>query len=187
MSSASLRQWRNDRMRRLSHISAQCGACEAAIPPNPHLIEENLRGYVVLLSAHFQGFCRDLYVEAAQIIAFRVKPRLRLLILAQFSAHRALNHGNPNADNIAKDFDRFGFDLRAEINADPANTLRRQHLALLNQWRNVAAHQGTPLPIGGPLILARLHEWQRSCDGLATSLDGIMYNQLRRMLRRKPW
>ena len=187
MSSASLRQWWNDRMPRLTQIDVQCGACVAAVPPNAYLIEEILRGYVVLLSAHVQGFCRDLYVEAAQSIASRVRPRLRLLILAQFSAYRALNHGNPNTDNIAKDFDRFGFDLRSEINTEPANAPRLQHLAALNQWRNVAAHQGTTLPAGGPLTLPTLQAWRGSCDGLATSLDGIMYNQLRKILRRKPW
>jgi 5-formaminoimidazole-4-carboxamide-1-beta-D-ribofuranosyl 5'-monophosphate synthetase len=54
------------------------------------------------------------------------------------AAPSAWTRGNPNIDNIAKDFDRFGFDLRAEINADPANAIRQQHLATLNlsaTWR----------------------------------------------------
>ena len=75
----------------------------------------------------------------------------------------------------------------SELDADPANTPRRHDLAVLNQWRNVAAHQGTTLPPGGPLTLASLQVWRVSCDGLATALDGIMYNPLRRILRRKPW
>ena len=187
MPSVSLQHWQNDRMPRLTQIDAQCAASLAAVPPNAYLIEENLRGYVVLLSAHFQGFCRDLYTEAAQLIAFGVRPRLRLLLVAQFSARRVLDHGNPNIDNIAKDFDRFGFDLRAEINTDPANASRQQHLATLNQWRNVAAHQGTALPAGGPLTLPTLQAWRQSCSGLATSLDAIMYNEVRMILRRKPW
>jgi hypothetical protein len=36
---------------------------------------------------------------------------------------------------------RFGFTL--DLAADPANLPRVQHLAALNRWRNVAAHQGT--------------------------------------------
>jgi hypothetical protein len=187
MSSVSLLHWRNDRTPRLIQIDAQCAASLAAIPPNTRLIEENLRGYVVLLSAHFQGFCRDLCTVAAQLITFEVQPKLLMLILAQFTAHRALDRGNPNIDNIAKDFDRFGFDLRAEINTDPANAPRQQHLATLNQWRNVAAHQGTALPAGGPLTLPTLQTWWKSCSGLATSLDAIMYNEVRMILRRKPW
>jgi hypothetical protein len=174
-------------MPRLTQIDAQCAASLAMVRPNVHLMDENLRGYVVLLSAHFQGFCRDLYTEAAQLIALRMRPRLQPLIQAQFSAHLTLNYGNPNIDNIAKDFDRFGFNLRSQINADPANGPRRRDLAALNEWRNVAAHQGTTLPASGALTLPTLQAWRNSCDGLATSLDAIMYNEVRKILRRRPW
>ena len=187
MPSTALLHWRNDRMPRLAQIDAQCTASLAAVPPNAHLIDENLRGYVVLLSAHFQGFCRDLYTEAGQVITSKVRPTLQPLIQNQFSVHRTLDHGNPNADNIAQDFNRFGIDLKVELNTDPANALRRQHLAALNRWRNVAAHQGTTLPPGGPLSLPMLQAWRTSCDGLATSLERILYNQLRSLLRRPPW
>jgi RiboL-PSP-HEPN len=187
MPSASLQHWRNDRMPRLAQIDAQCAASLAIAPPNAHLTDENLRGYVVLLSAHFQGFCRDLYTEAAQLITRTLRPRLWPLIQRQFSAHLILNHGNPTIDNIAKDFDRFGFNLRAEINVDPANAPHRRSLAALNEWRNVAAHQGTTLPASGSLTLPMLQVWCNSCDGLATSLDAIMYNEVRKILRRRPW
>jgi len=183
--SASLKHWQNDRMPRLAQIEAQCAASLAAAPANSFLIEENLRGYVVLLSAHFQGFCRDLYTEGAQIIASKVRPRLQLLIQAQFSAHRALDRGNPNLENLRRDFNRFGFAL--DLGGDPANQLRLLHLAALNEWRNVAAHQGTVSPAGGPLTLPSIQTWATSCDGLAIALDGIMYNQLRKLLRRSPW
>lgn len=187
MPSASVLHWRNDRMPRMQHIDRQCAASLAAVPSNVHLVDENLRGYVVLLSAHFQGFCRDLYTEAAQVIASKVRPTLRLLAQTQVSALRKLDRGNAHLDNIAADFDRFGLDLKAEVSADPANQVRRQHLVALNQWRNVAAHQGTTLPPGGPLTLATVQAWRTSCDGPATALDGILYNALRRMLRRPPW
>jgi hypothetical protein len=187
MPSVSLQHWQNDRTPRLTQIDAQCAASLTAVRPNAYLIDENLRGYVVSLSAHFQGFCRDLNTEAAQLIAVEAQPRLLMLILAQFTAHRILDRSNPNIDNIAKDFARFGFDLRTKINADPANALRQQHLAALNQWRNVAAHQGTTLPASGPLTLPTLQTWRASCSGLATSLDAIMYNELAVILRRNPW
>jgi hypothetical protein len=186
MPSASFLQWQNQRMPRLRQLDVQCAASLGSVPPNASLSDENLRGYVVLLSAHFQGFCRDLYTEAAQVIASKVRKRLQLLIQDQFTAHRALDHGNPNVHNIAKDFNRFGFGMKAELDADPANAARLQDLAALNTWRNVAAHQGTNLP-PGPFDLPSLRAWHTSCDGLATALDAIMYNQLRRLLRRAPW
>jgi hypothetical protein len=62
--------------------------------------------------------------------------------------------------------------------------LRLRHLSDLNQWRNVAAHQGI-VPPGG-LSIADVQAWRNSCDGLAAPLDGILSNQLGRILRRNP-
>jgi len=53
MPSASLLQWQNDRMPRLAAFETQSAASLAVVPPNPQLTDENLLGYVVLLSAHF--------------------------------------------------------------------------------------------------------------------------------------
>lgn len=185
MPSRSLSDWQASRMPCLRQIDAQCAASLALNPPNPRLAEENVRGYGLLLSAHFQGFCRDLYSEAAQVVALKVRATLQVLVQSQFTAHRALDHGNPNLHNLRKDYERFGFRLNLPAH-DPANQLRLQHLAGLNDWRNVAAHHGT-IPAAGIPPLAELRGWRNSCDGLATSLDRIMYNQLRRLLRREPW
>jgi len=172
-------------MPRLQNVDLQCAACLAAVPPNPDLIDENLRGYVVLLSAHFQGFCRDLHTEAVQVIVSKLRRSLQMLIQDQFTAYRKLDRGNPTHEHLKEDFDRFGFAL--DLRIDPANRPRLNDLSALNKWRNVAAHQGTPLPAGIPLALPFLRVWRASCDGLATSLDAILYNQLRRILKRAPW
>jgi hypothetical protein len=187
MPSASLLRWNNERMPRLGQIEQQYQMTLAAAVPNPHLIDENLRGYVLALSAHFQGFCRDLYTEASQVLVLRVKrPALAAIFQAQFTAHRKLDRGNPNLENLKADFKRFGFTFDL-AGADPTNPARLQHLAKLNEWRNVVAHQGTPTAMAGPLTNVLVTAWHTSCDGLANSLDGIMYNQLRRILRRRPW
>jgi len=187
MPSSALNLWQTDRMPRLAQVDVQCAAVFALDPPNPQLAEEDLRGYVVLLSAHFQGFCRDLYVECAQIVVSKVRSSLRLLFERQFAQKLKLDHGNPNIDNIAEDFNRFGFDLIATARAEPAFAVRRQHLGELNQWRNTVAHHG-PSPRGLPgLTLAAARDWRISCDGLAASLTGIMYDQLSRLLKRAPW
>ncbi len=172
-------------MARLGHLDAQCAASLATMPPNVQLIDENLRGYVVLLSAHFQGFCRDLYAEATQIVISRVRLSLQLLMQVQFTTGLRLDQGNPNVNNIVEDFKRFGFRIDFPT-ADPANTRRMAHLAALNRWRNIAAHHGT-IPAGALLDLPTLRIWWASCDALATSLDGIVYDELRRILRRAPW
>ena len=186
MPSASLLRWQHDRVPRLAAVDAQCAASLTLVPAQSDLVEENLRGYVLLLSAHFQGYCRDLYTECAQQIVQRMRPTLRLLVQTQFTAHLKLDRGNPNLQNINGDFERFGFspDLGS---AAPGNPARLQDLASLNRWRNVAAHHST-VPVGTPALhLPLLQGWRNSCTRLATSLDLIMYNHLRRILRRSPW
>jgi hypothetical protein len=187
MPSASLVQCQSTRIPRLTLIDVQCNAAVVAVPPNAQLIDESLRGYVMALSAHFQGFCRDLYTEASQIIVSKVRrPALELLFQAQFSARRQLDYGNPNLKNLKTDFKRFGFNLNLAA-ADPANGQRLAHLARLNEWRNVAAHQSTPTAAAGPLTFPDIQAWRNSCDGLATSLETVMYNHLWRILKRRPW
>jgi hypothetical protein len=65
--STALLQWQNDRLLRLSEVEAHCAAVVALAPPNPTFSDETLRGFVLHLSAHFQGFCRDLYTECSQL------------------------------------------------------------------------------------------------------------------------
>jgi hypothetical protein len=186
MPCASLLRWQTEQMPRLIEIDAQCAASLVLMPAQPNLVDENLRGNVLLLSAHFQKFCRNLYTECAQIVVSKIRSSLQVLIQAQFSANRKLNHGNPNIENLRKDFERFGFTLDLGA-ADPANPPRLTHLGQLNKWRNVAAHHGMIPANVAPLSLPLLRAWRGSCDGLAASLDDIMYNELRTLLKRAPW
>jgi hypothetical protein len=185
MPSSSLNIWKTDRRARLREVSNQCAASGAVLPPNPYLEEENIRGYILLLSAHFQGFCRDLYSESAQIIAATVGSSLRILFQQQFTAGRKLDSGNPSLENPNRDFNRFGFTLSLDA-ADPANPPRITQLGLLNRWRNVAAHHGSLLQ-GGLPAHPTIQTWENSCDGLATSLDQIMYNRIKAILGTSPW
>src|SRR5258708_38373204 len=106
-------------MLRLQQVDLQCSSCLSTKRPNTHLQEENLNAYVVLLSAHFQGFCRDLYTEAALVISSRMRSTLRPLVQEQFTIQRKLDRGNPTHDNLKEDFKRLGFTL--DLAAEPAN------------------------------------------------------------------
>src|SRR5882724_3522713 len=155
-------------MPRLSEVEAHCSVVLALAPPNPTFADETLRGFVLHLSAHFQGFCRDLYTECSQIWIAAIPVGLKATAQAQFSAQLALEKGNPSHDNIKRDFNRFGFRLNLQA-ADPANSQRVTDLGHLNAWRNKAAHQGTqPLAGGVPAALALplVQGWRASCGGL---------------------
>jgi len=87
-------------MLRLNEVDAHCAAVLALVPPKPNFLDETLRGFVLHLSAHFQGFCRDLYTECSQICIAVISVGLKATAQAQFSAHLALEKGNPSHDNI---------------------------------------------------------------------------------------
>src|SRR5262245_18806557 len=177
MPSAAFTRWQNDRSLRLNAVDAHCAAVLALVPPNPTFLDETLRGFVLHLSAHFQGFCRDLYTECSQIWIAAIPAGLKATAQAQFFAHLALEKGNPSHDNIKRDFNRFGFLLNLQA-AHPSGPQRVTDLGHLNDWRNKAAHQvNQPLGGGVPpaLTLPIVQGWRVSCDGLATSLAGIMY------------
>ncbi len=169
----------------LHEVDSQCAASLALATPNLRLSEEDLRGYILLLSAHFQGFCRDLYTECAQIVGATMPPALQSMLQMQCTASLTLDRGNPNRDNIRKDFERFGAPLNW-VAADPANHGRLRDLERLNGWRNVAAHYNV-LPPGGLPSHADLQDWRDSCDGIATFLDGFMHNRLQAALGIAPW
>jgi hypothetical protein len=187
--SAALIRWLNDRSPRLNEVEVHCAAVLALVPPNPTFLDETLRGFVLHLSAHFQGFCRDLYTECSQIWIAAIPTGLKATAQTQFSAQLALAKGNPTYDNIKRDFNRFGFLLNLQT-THPAGPQQVTNLGHLNDWRNKAAHQGTQ-PLGGgvptALTLPLVQGWRASCDGLASSLDGIMRAELLRIMGTAPW
>ncbi len=189
MPSAAFTRWQTDRTPRLNEVEAHCAAVLALVPPNLTFLDETLRGYVLHLSAHFQGFCRNLYTECSQSWIAAIPAGLKATAQAQFSAQLALEKGNPTHDNIKRDFNRFGFLLNLQA-AHPAGPQQVTDLGHLNEWRNKAAHQGTqPLRGGVPaaLTLPIVQGWRASCDGLAASLDAIMYAELLRIMGAAPW
>jgi hypothetical protein len=190
MPSASLLFWNGDRATRLNGIDTQCAAVLATDVDH---LDECLRGFVMHLSAHFQGFCRSLYAECSLVCSAAVPHGMKLLVERQFASSLALEKGNPSNENIVKDFSRFGFPLSftAPRVADHlANGPRVTALGHLQAWRNRAVHQSiTPLGGGVPAILTLplLRTWRDDCGGLAVSLDDIMYDCLQGILGAAPW
>jgi hypothetical protein len=150
------------------------------------------QAYAVLLSSHFQGFCRDLHSECIDFLAQAVTPvTLRTTLLYEFSFNRKLDKGNPNSSNIGSDFGRLGVSFWSAVEAhDGRNTRRKVLLEQLNEWRNAIAHQDfDPARLGGtmPLRLQHVLVWRNACVGLAASFDEIMRMYLQRIIGTSPW
>ncbi len=140
------------------------------------------------LSAHFQGFSRDLYSECSQIWIAAIPLGFQASAQRQFSAQIGLEKGNPSYDHIKRDFNRFGLELAAHVS--PVERVLITQLSHLNEWRNKAAHQGNrPLNPGiSPVLTVQtVRGWMGSCDGLANWLDGVMHAELLQVMAVAPW
>lgn len=98
---------------------------------------------MLLLSAQFQRFCRDLHSEsfAWMLSQQTIQPGVDTTLLAVLTSGRALDRGNPSPDNIVRDFrpicPAFWSDV---VQYNARNAGRRKKLELLNEWRNAIAH-----------------------------------------------
>jgi len=189
MPSAALTGWQQDRAHRLSKIDLHCREVDALVPPDLAFLDETLRGYVLHLSAHFQGFCRDLYSECAQLWIDSIPTSYRVSAQSQFSTGLLLDRGNPSYENLKRDFNRFGVRMDLQV-LDALGPKSVTDLSHLNEWRNKASHQDTqPLRAGVPIHLTAnlVATWRASCELLASLLDRTMYDGMSLILGNPPW
>lgn len=184
--SQALQEWNTTRQGRLTKLEAQCVWAAGLAPPDPEMVAEHLRAYVTLLSAHFQGFCRDFYTEASLKVVARIKQvGLRPIIQAQFATGLKLEKVNPTLDALAEDFGRFGIaNLRAAVGTAPPADTHKGRLKAMNECRNKCAHGEPVIP---ELLFANIQDWRNSCDWLASRLNAIVYDKLWAAFRAAPW
>lgn len=147
--------------------------------------------YTILLSSHFQGYCRDLHSECANWFVDGItSPALRASCRNAIVLNRKLDRGNPHPGHLGEDFKRFGVGFWDEVRTlDARNRLCQNRLEELNHWRNAVAHQDfDPAKLGArPLHLGTIRRWRRVCDRLATAFDEVMRRHLQRINAASPW
>jgi hypothetical protein len=148
--------------------------------------------YAVMLSSHFQGFCRDLHSEAVDhLTAHLDPPPMRLVVKRQFIVGRKLDTGNPNPGNLGADFGRIGLDLWPGLLAQGSRTQdHRRRLDELGIWRNAIAHHDfDPTKLGGrkALGLADVRRWRSACAALVRSMDALVRAHLVGLVGVAPW
>jgi hypothetical protein len=189
--SLSLQKWRAERLPALRELDAARRGLSGSKRGRRFAVRQIHESYVVLLSSHFQGFCRDLHDECADFFVQTVPMvKLRTALRDVVLLNRKLDSGNPNPGNIGSDFGRFGLPFWAEVRAfDAQNQNRQQSLEAMNSWRNAIAHQHfDPAKLGGAALrLHLLREWRAACDKLASSFDAVMRSHLTTINGSAPW
>lgn len=190
MPSAALRRWVSERLPRLDEIEHAHRSVGGTGPGRRVATLQINHAYAVLLSAQFQGFCRDLHSESAAAIVAAVSPAaFRQALAAEYDFGRKLDQGNPNPGNIGSDFNRLGLRFWQHMIAlDARNERRQEALLMMTTWRNAIAHQEfTAVGSSAVLRLNKVREWRGVCDVLAENSDRVMQAHLRSMLGVPPW
>lgn len=191
MPSRALDKWHTDRAACLDEIEAAHRSVGGTGPGRRFATREINHAYTLLLSAQFQGFCRDLHTEAADLIAkFLPQVPYQNLLRGELYTNRKLDHGNPIPGNIGADYNRLGVQFWPNVLArDARNAGRRDQLEQLNRWRNAIAHQQfDPALLGGvTLHLAQVRAWRSACNELAKSFDDVASVAVRAFTGMAPW
>lgn len=154
------------------------------------------QAYAVLVSSHFQRFCRELHSEAIDHVVLSLsEPWARPIVANRLGEGRKLDTGNPNPGNIGSDFSRLAIALWTRMSELDARTPgRRVRLESLNRWRNAIAHQdfgpGKDLDLGSgrtDLRLSDVTAWRTACDHLARTMDAAVAAHLTALVGRAPW
>lgn len=184
--SQAMTNWTTQRRTGLDKLDGQCVWAMGLRPEDGRMVGLHLRAYVSELSADFQGYCRDLYTEAAQCVVDRVRSvGLRSIVQAQFLSDIKLDRSNPTLDTLSDDFRRFGIlDVRAAIGSGSPADAQKGLLKEMNRCRNQCVH-GEPKIAG--LTFSNIRAWRGACDWIVTRLNAIVYTQLRRAFRASPW
>ena len=195
MPSASLQHWTKTRTDELSQIRNAHATVGGTSRGRRYATQQINHAYVMLLSGHFQGFCRDLNTERVDHIMNAMAPAVALTLLSalrvEFLRARKLDKGNPTPGNIGSDFNRLGVAFWPEVKAlDRRNDRRQAYLERMNTWRNAIAHQDfDPTNLGGgtTLRLAEVQQWHFSCDSMARAFDEVMRVYLSTIVGTFPW
>jgi hypothetical protein len=147
------------------------------------------QAYALMLSGQFQGFCRDLHIEAIDHFSGLIQPQpLEGVIQLLMKEGRKLDSGNPNPGNLGSDFNRFGLKFWDEVLAySPSMKGHKIELEVFNGYRNEIAHQ--KFNLGKPIAIthSQVKAWRKSCDVLATAFDATLGSHLMKMTSIAPW
>jgi hypothetical protein len=190
MPSLAFTIWFDERLERLDEVAHAHRAVGGIKRGRRFATNQINQAYAMLLSAEFQGYCRDLHSECVNHLILSLPVgTLRDLVRESLLLNRKLDVHNPNPGNLGSDFFRLGIPFWGEVHkVDPRNSVRQKQLEDLNSWRNAIAHQDFSR-VGGSmsLHLSTVRKWRRACEDLAISFDEALRMHLQGILGVAPW
>jgi hypothetical protein len=185
MPSRSLRRWTEDGAIALDRMEQAHRAVGGSSRGRRYATQQINQSYLVLLSSHFQQFCRDLHSEAVDHLLRGLDPALLLVVQPVFISDRKLDRGNPTPGNLGSDFGRLGMTFWPDVNAlHRRNAARAKRLELMGHWRNAIAHQdfaGNARHLGGrtEIALADVRRFRSTCGALALGFDSAVLSHIK--------
>ena len=160
-----------------------------------YVTEQINRSCIMMVAAQWQGYCRDLHSEAADVLAAAAHPAtLQVPIRMALTSARRLDIGNADADDIGSDFGRLGMAFWDEVERlDKRNAQRKMRLRQLYAWRNSIVHEDgihgkkVSLVAGTKPTLRWARIWLAACGELATQFDRAVAAYLTQLTGAAPW
>jgi hypothetical protein len=206
MSSFALHVWQQTRSRQLDELDAAHGAVGGRGPGRRSATLQLNHAYAVVLASQFQGFCRDLHSECADVVSNAIATgtaatvvdgsALAGVALMSLTRNRQLDRGNASVGSVGADFKAFDVDIwDVARRLDARTRLRERRLDQLNVWRNAIAHQDFDFSqhqrelVGEParLGLDDVRAFRSACNGLAATLDKALVGHLEPIVGGRPW
>ena len=180
MPSRSLGRWTGEAAVALDRMEHAHRAVGGSSPGRRYATQQINQSYLVMLSSHFQQFCRDLHSEAVDHLLRGMDPALLPIVLSSLTSDRKLDRGNPTPGNLGSDFGRLGMAFWPDVNAlHRQNAARVRRLELMGYWRNAIAHQdfaGNARHLAGraEITLADVRQFRSTCEALALGFDRVV-------------
>lgn len=198
MPSTAFQTWATERLGRLDQLAGAHTLVSRPAPGKRVRAEAVNWSLVVILSAEFQGYFRDLHAESAEHVAGRVAAGNQAyftLLRNGLTAERGLDAANPRHDIVKDSFIRLGvLDLWKDIDVlvPRSSPLWRKQLVRLNMARNGVAHNDTEKLAklehdGFPLHLRTIRSWRAACEGIVRNADKVVGRRLAQTTGARPW
>ncbi len=196
MTSPALVTWRSSRLPRLDRMIAVHPETSGS-RTDPVVALEWTHALVLRLASEFQGFCRDLYDDAAVAVARELaesNKRARAMILAALKVDRSLNRGSADFNNLARDFARFQIKLwDALANRHPAAASTwKKSLESLHSARNGVVHDELDKlraveSQGWAMEVASVLRWRNLLDVIVEAMDDLLDAEISKLFGYTRW